>query len=98
MVRKLPAGAVIVDARKEREHHFVRRQADAEIQSEIAIVRNENIFAAHERHRRARLHRFVPFARRSERNLALAVERKAAIFQRAVQDHHAQHRDELLVG
>ena len=98
MMRELTAGRVVVGAREEREQHLVRRHADSEVEPEIAIVRHEDILAALERHRRAGLDRFVTFACRGERNLALAIELEAAVFKRPLHDHRAQHRNELLVG
>ena len=70
--------------------------ADSKRESEIAIVRDEDVLAALEGHRGAGLDRFVPFARRRERNLSLTVELKAAILERALHQHRAKDRDELL--
>ena len=53
---------------------------------------------AFEGHRRARLHAFVTLARRRKRNFSLTVELEAAVLQRALHDHRAEHRDELRVG
>ncbi len=68
------------------------------VEPEIAIVRNEDVLAALERHRRAGLDRFVAFAGRRERNLSLTVELKAAVLERPLHQHRAEDRDELLVG
>ena len=72
---------MIRSASEEREKHLVRRDANPQRESEVAIVGNQDILAAFERHRGARLNGFVALAGRSEGNLALAVELEAAILQ-----------------
>ena len=71
MVGELAAAVVIGRAREQREHDLVRREADAEREPEIAVVRSEDILAALERHRGAGLQRFVPLAAERERALCL---------------------------
>ena len=98
MVRKLPAPRVIGCTREEREQHFVGGKSDAEIEPEIAVIRNENILAAVEGHGRAGLHGFVAFACGRERNFSLTVELKSTILERALHEHRVQHGLELLVA
>ena len=97
-LRKLAAARVVCRAREKRKQHFQRRKPDTDVESEIAIVRDENVLAALERHRRACLDRFMSLAGRRERNLALTVEFKAASFETAVHEHGAQDRNKLFVG
>ncbi len=89
---------MIGSAREERKKHLVRRDPDAQRESEIAIVRNEDVLAAFEGHRGAGLHGFVPLAGRRERNLALAIELKAAVLQRTLHQHRAEDPDQLSIG
>ncbi len=98
MIRKLTSAVVIGGAREDREQDLVGRQPDAEAETEIAIVGRENVLTAIEGHRRAGLQRFVALAAERERNLALAVELKAAIVELALQQHVAKDRTQLLVA
>ncbi len=98
MMRELPSRGVVVVARKEREQHFVRRQSDAQVEAEVAIVRHEDVPSALERHRGSRLHGFVPFAGRRKRDLTLTVELKTAVLERPLHQHRTKHPHELLVG
>src|SRR5579863_3234467 len=97
MIRELPAAVVILGSREDGEHDLVRREADAETQTEVAIVGRQNVPAAVEGHRGAGLKRLVAFAAERERNLTLAVELKAAIVELALQEHVAEDPSQLLV-
>ena len=72
--------------------------ADPEHEPQVAIVRHEDVAAAHERHRGAGLQRFVALAAQRERNLALTVQLEAAVVELPLQQHVPEHRDELLVA
>jgi len=61
-MRELASRAQIGGAPKEGKEHFVRREADAQIESEVAIIGNEDIRSSFERHRRAGLNGLVTFA------------------------------------
>jgi TonB family protein len=89
---------VIGRAAEQRQEHLVGAKPDPHVQAEIAIVRHQHVGPAPERHRRGSLHRFVAFAGRGKRNLSLTVELEAPVFEGAVRQHGAKHRDELLVG
>src|SRR5580700_3156247 len=98
VVRKLPPGRVVSRSGKERQQYLVRREPDSELQPQVAIVRRQNVLAALERHRGARLNALVPLAGRREGDLSLPVELETAIFEHALHQHRAKHRYELLVA
>ncbi len=79
-MRELPSAAPIVRACEQREQYFVRGQADAQIKPEIAVVGNQDVFAALKCHRCAGLHRFVPFTGRRKRNFALTIQLETTRF------------------
>ena len=92
------ARRVVGGAREEREQHLVGRQADSESESQITVVRDEDVLAALERHCGAGLNGFVALTRRRKRNLPLAVELEAAVLEHPLHEHDAEHRDQLFVG
>ena len=98
VVGKLAAAVVVGGAREDREHDLVRRKADAERESEIAVVRRENIFAALEGHGCTGLQRFVSLAAQRERHLTLPIELEAAIIELSLQEHIAKHLPQLVVA
>ena len=98
VVGELPPHRTIGLASEQRREDLERAHPDAQRQPEIAIVRDEHVLPATEGRRRAGLDRFVAFGAQRERDLPLAVELKAAVVELALQQHVAEHRDELFVA
>ncbi len=83
-------------ARELRAEEILEGEAARERDAGVAIVRVEHVLAADERHARARLHGFVAFGAHRDRDLALAVELKAARVDGALRQHVAEEIAEAL--
>src|SRR6202140_3905 len=98
VARKLTPALALRAAREHPEQNVERIHSDSYAESDVAIVRNQDVFAAVERERGAGVNPFVAFASGCKRDLALTIELEAAVVDRALQMHVAQHPAQLLVA
>ena len=78
------------------QHHVVGRNAQAQAQSAIAIVREEPVVAGAEGQRRAHLQRLMACGRNLEEDLLLALEQDFAVVYRAGKKHQPVDFNHLL--
>src|SRR5579884_2051607 len=98
VVRELTPARAVGRAREHRGEDLEGRHPDPERETEVAVVRNQDVAAAREGHRRACLHRFVSLGAEREGDLPLTVQLEAAVVELPLEQHVPKHRDQLFVG